>query len=96
VKAHLPSPALAGAKAAAALDDAVRRARLDGATWEQVGDAADMTKQAAHGRWRPAERRNLSGLRVSEVTDDEVRRPAGSGPEDPRGTTASRSPSSTT
>lgn len=58
-KAHLPSPAVADVKTAAAaarkaddaLDDAVRRARLDGASWAAVGDAAGMTRQAAHERW---------------------------------------------
>ena len=49
-KAHLPSPALVEVKAAAA---AARKAddALDGATWEAIGDAAGMTRQAAHGRW---------------------------------------------
>jgi hypothetical protein len=58
-KAHLPSPEITGVKNAAAaarkaddaLDDAVRRARQAGATWEAIGDAAGMTRQAAHGRW---------------------------------------------
>jgi hypothetical protein len=72
-QAHLPSPALAEVKAAAvaarkagsALDDAVRRARQDGATWEAIGNAAGMTRQAAHGRWQPVvtgeARRPLAG-----------------------------------
>lgn len=58
--AHLPSPALVGVKAAAAaarqadgdLDEAVRRARLDGATWAAIGDAAGMTRQSANERWK--------------------------------------------
>lgn len=93
-RAHLPSPAIADVKAAAAaarkaddaLDDAVRRARLDGASWAAVGDAAGMTRQAAWERWgkrwqpvTPEDRRRLSELRVSEMTDAEVRRLAGGG-----------------
>ena len=58
-KDHLPSPAIAGVRAAAAadrkagadLDDAVARARLDGESWAAIGDAAGMTRQAAHERW---------------------------------------------
>ena len=58
-KAHLPSPVIGAVKAAAAaarkaddaLDDAVRLARLDGASWAAIGDAAGMTRQSAHERW---------------------------------------------
>ena len=58
-KDHLPSPAIAGVRAAAAadrkagadLDDAVARARLDGESWAAIGDAAGMSRQAAHERW---------------------------------------------
>lgn len=59
-KAHLPSPTIVGVKAAAAaarkaddaLDEAVLRARLDGATWAAIGDAAGMTRQSANERWK--------------------------------------------
>ena len=58
-KAHLPSPTLGEIKSAALavrkatneLDDAVSRARLDGATWAAIGDAAGMSRQAANERW---------------------------------------------
>lgn len=33
------------------LDGSVRVARAAGATWQQIGDAAGLTKQAAHQRW---------------------------------------------
>lgn len=39
------------AAARAALDDAVADARAAGATWEQVGRAAGMTRQSARERW---------------------------------------------
>ena len=37
--------------ALAELDQAVHVARAAGATWQQIADAAGMTKQSAHGRW---------------------------------------------
>jgi len=33
------------------LDDAVRFARKAGASWEAIGQAAGMSRQAAHSRW---------------------------------------------
>jgi len=36
---------------AAAVDDAVRAARAAGASWEQIGAAAGITRQSAHARW---------------------------------------------
>lgn len=33
------------------LEDAVLAARSAGATWAQIGDAAGVTRQAAHERW---------------------------------------------
>ena len=33
------------------IDDAVAGARLRGDSWENIGRAAGMTRQAAHGRW---------------------------------------------
>jgi hypothetical protein len=41
---------------AADLDAAVQTARAAGATWQQIGDAAGLTKQAAHQRWGGADR----------------------------------------
>lgn len=35
----------------AALDDAIARARADGATWQEVGDELGTTMQAAHARF---------------------------------------------
>lgn len=35
----------------AELDDAVADARASGATWAQVGDATQMSRQSAHERW---------------------------------------------
>lgn len=34
------------------LDEAVQQARADGATWEQIGTALDVSKQYAWERWR--------------------------------------------
>jgi hypothetical protein len=73
-RVHLPSPAIGDVKAAAAaarkadaaLDDAVRLARLDGATWAAIGAAAAMTRQAANERW---------GKRWQPVTSDRRRHP---------------------
>ena len=36
------------------LDEAVAGARLRGDSWENIGRAAGMTRQAAHGRWAKA------------------------------------------
>ncbi|MEV6432958.1 hypothetical protein [Nocardia sp. NPDC051463] len=33
------------------LNDVVRQARADGASWTDIGDAAGMTRQSAHQRW---------------------------------------------
>jgi len=33
------------------MDDAVRGLRASGLTWQQIGDAAGTTRQAAHQRW---------------------------------------------
>lgn len=33
------------------LDDAVRGMRQSGATWQEIGDAAGTSRQAAHERW---------------------------------------------
>lgn len=33
------------------LDKAVLKARLKGATWDEIAEAAEMTRQGAHGRW---------------------------------------------
>lgn len=58
--AHLPSPAVAAVAAAydavrqaeAALDRAVYQARADGASWDDIGEAAGgMRRQSAHARW---------------------------------------------
>jgi hypothetical protein len=56
---HLPAPALIDVRAAAEdvrkaetrLDDAVARARADGSSWADIGDAAGITRQSAHERW---------------------------------------------
>jgi len=56
---HLPSPSLAEVRAAAEdvhkadyrLDEAVARARADGHSWAEIGDAAGITRQSAHERW---------------------------------------------
>ena len=36
----------------AALDQTVALARRDGLSWEQIGQAAGLTRQSAHERWR--------------------------------------------
>lgn len=41
--------------ARASLDDAVAEARALGATWQQIGDAAGMTRQSAWRRWELGE-----------------------------------------
>lgn len=38
--------------AAGALDNAVLAARLEGRSWESIGQATNRTRQAAHERWR--------------------------------------------
>jgi hypothetical protein len=56
---HLPPASLAEVRAAAEdvhkadyrLDEAVARARADGCSWADVGDAAGITRQSAHERW---------------------------------------------
>lgn len=58
-RGHLPPPELAAVtaaadaarKAAADLDDAVRRAHASGASWAAIGAAAGMSRQAANERW---------------------------------------------
>jgi hypothetical protein len=87
-RGHLPPRALADVreaaedvrKAQARLDDAVQRARGDGISWADIGDAAGMTRQSAHERWARAG--SWRGKRVSEMTDDEIREMAGAQPED--------------
>jgi hypothetical protein len=39
-------------QAQAELDDAVHDARTLGASWQQIGDAAGMSMQGAHRRWK--------------------------------------------
>lgn len=41
----------AASQTVAGLTDAVHEARAYGATWEQIGQAAGMTRQSAHERW---------------------------------------------
>jgi hypothetical protein len=56
---HLPSRSLTDVREAAEdvrkaqtrLDEAVQRARADGSSWADVGDAAGITRQSAHERW---------------------------------------------
>jgi hypothetical protein len=56
---HLPPTSLADVRAAAEdvrkaetrLDDAVARARADGSSWADIGEAAGITRQSAHERW---------------------------------------------
>lgn len=58
-RGHLPPQSLADVRAAAEdmrkaedrLDDAVRRARQDGSSWADIGDAAGIARQSAHERW---------------------------------------------
>lgn len=33
------------------LDKAVLKARLKGATWDEIAEACEMTRQGVHGRW---------------------------------------------
>lgn len=47
----LPKMAKAGAQAEANLTALVRRARVLGATWARIGEALDMTRQSAWGRF---------------------------------------------
>ncbi len=85
---HLPPTSLADVRSAAEdareaqdrLAGAVQRARDDGRSWAEIGDAAGVTRQSAHERWGKTGTRRLSGLRVSQMTDDEVRQLAGAGP----------------
>lgn len=48
---RLSGAARAAAAAERSLDDAVAAARLAGHSWEQVGRAVGVTRQAAHARW---------------------------------------------
>jgi hypothetical protein len=63
---HLTPPALTAVRAAAAtlarlrreareaeaqLDEAVDRARGDGSSWADIGEATGITRQSAHERW---------------------------------------------
>jgi hypothetical protein len=58
-RGHLPPPPLPDVRAAAEdvrkaearLNDAVARARADGSSWADIGDAAGITRQSAHERW---------------------------------------------
>jgi hypothetical protein len=50
--ARLIDAARAAADADKQLADAAREARHAGASWAQIGDAAGLTRQAAHQRWR--------------------------------------------
>jgi hypothetical protein len=58
-RGHLPPPALTDIRAAAEdvrkaetrLDEAVARARADGSSWADIGEAAGITRQSAHERW---------------------------------------------
>jgi len=43
--------AVAASRARQALDDAVRQARDNGASWTEIGRAAGMSRQSAHERW---------------------------------------------
>jgi hypothetical protein len=50
--AHLIDAAQAVTRAERQLADAVRAARVAGASWAQIGDAVGLTRQAAQQRWR--------------------------------------------
>ena len=58
-RGHLPPQWLADVRAAAEdahkaearLNDAVQRARANGSSWADIGDAAGITRQSAHERW---------------------------------------------
>lgn len=60
-RGHLPAPALTAVTAAAVaarqaqnrLAIAVAAARADSRSWEAIGGAAGISKQAAHARWGP-------------------------------------------
>lgn len=62
-------------EASAQLDEAVRRARQSGATWQQIGDAMGVTKQAASQRFQQASRKltdkSLDSIaeEVGQITD---------------------------